>query len=845
MRQPAPSRTASILRYGILAFGVLLLLHEIFYFADEAMRMSRWTGTGGLRTRLHPLQESGPWIFRSVDVDDFPGEVIPSPGDTLVSIDGISTDSTAFMAHLVRSVEIGATVMLTYLRGGDEAAVEAIARPLPVMIVRYLIITQIFRAILALAYLSVGLWAFLSRSQTAGVRLLSLFCFSMSSTLVVGVLVAELSGIDSFLHLPWMPAVITVMQVCATLFGAFWLHLQLVFPRPVSLLRRRPWLTRSLVYLPLLGSMAIGVFHEKSGEGFGQVIISVQILAGIGLLIRRRSHTTVPLERRQMSIVLWGSGVGLTVILLWVVIGTIPHLIIRLPMLVRMLLPNLTFLALLLSPISFAYAFGRYRLLEVQAKLRRGTRYLIGTAILLLFLLLFLYSVSYILLEVFNVGNQAPTVVLVLLLALSVAPMHRRAQRSVENRFYPERARLRLALDSLLTPVQAIHDIDTLWDRFEQHLRSGIGAVSVLPVFIDEERQVIHSRGGSLPLLAYGGALVEELAEASTPLMVDELGASGRISRSDDSWRWLRENDIDMVIPMTARGRLMGFVALVLGGDHREDVSPESLSPLFRLVSQVTLVHENLRLLEENLDKRRLEEQLAMARQVQEQFLPKVLPPTPGLEVAAICEFSQEVAGDYYDVIPISDASTLLVVADVAGKGAGAAMLMANLRASLRTISSPDIELDRLAARLNTVIHQDTSSEQFITFFAGIYNTTDHTLTFVNAGHNSPRIIRADSTIEQLVSSGLPLGVFGESVYGVSEFHLESGDLLIAFTDGVSEAMNDQEEEFSEERIIQIMTDYRQSSTVDLVNSVKQAVIAHTGDTSFTDDFTLLVARVL
>jgi sigma-B regulation protein RsbU (phosphoserine phosphatase) len=211
--------------------------------------------------------------------------------------------------------------------------------------------------------------------------------------------------------------------------------------------------------------------------------------------------------------------------------------------------------------------------------------------------------------------------------------------------------------------------------------------------------------------------------------------------------------------------------------------------------------------------------------------------------VAAGSRFSLEVAGDYYDVITVDDTQTVLAVGDVSGKGAGAALLMANLQASLRTAIGVGVKLSDAVARINDLIHRNTSPEQYITFIVGVFNSATSEFVYVNAGHNSPIVIRANGETELLETGGLILGCLPGVAYEEGVVRLNSGDLLFMFTDGVSEAMNDDNEEFGEDRIRDFIVVHRTLSPSDILSQLEEAVNHFCGREPNEDDSTVLIAR--
>ena len=501
-------------------------------------------------------------------------------------------------------------------------------------------------------------------------------------------------------------------------------------------------------------------------------------------------------------------------------------------------------LALLPTPISFLYAFQKYRLLEVELRLRRGTRFALTAGVMVLVFFSALYAASGLVINTLNVQNRAGALAVALLLALGSAPVQRRAQRFIERRFFPERQQLNTMLRETLASSALMPDRASLWDRLETDLRRAMPIVSATPVLRDPRDPSFHLSGGAVTPFDPDGALALELVRRGRPILVDELLANGRVSISLSEERWLRERRVALLLPMIVHSRLTGLLAITFAAE-REDLAPEDLSVLASVVSQLALQSENLRLIEENLEKRRLEEQLAMARAVQERFLPGTLPESPGLELAARFRSSLEVAGDYYDVLPLAGGRTLLAVADVAGKGAGAALIMANVQASLRSMTRAGVELPEMVAAINEAIRASTSPEQFVTFFAAIYDPAARQLVSINAGHNPPRLLRTNGDVKPLIDGGPALGVLPCDHYTVERVPVAPGDVLIAFTDGVSEAIDASGAEFGEDHIVDLARPLCAGGAEAIADTIDRAVTTFHGSASFEDDFTLLVAKIL
>ncbi len=236
------------------------------------------------------------------------------------------------------------------------------------------------------------------------------------------------------------------------------------------------------------------------------------------------------------------------------------------------------------------------------------------------------------------------------------------------------------------------------------------------------------------------------------------------------------------------------------------------------------------------------EQELADAGEIQQALLPKELPCIQGLEVATAWQPVRTVGGDYFDVFKFDDARTGLCIADVAGKGMSAALLMSNLQAVLKSIASATLGPGELFARVNGVVCENIVPNRFITCFYGLLDVPARRLTFANAGHYPPMLVR-DGKCTRLLGGGPVLGVFPDQDFQQHEIELRSGDVMVLFTDGVTEAANADGEEFGEERLQELLTTGQQLTADELREKVMTAV-SEFSNGSFDDDVTLMVIRV-
>jgi sigma-B regulation protein RsbU (phosphoserine phosphatase) len=250
---------------------------------------------------------------------------------------------------------------------------------------------------------------------------------------------------------------------------------------------------------------------------------------------------------------------------------------------------------------------------------------------------------------------------------------------------------------------------------------------------------------------------------------------------------------------------------------------------------------EQARELEKERD--RLENELELARRIQARLLPSTPPRVPGLDVAGLSESAREVGGDYYDHLDLGGGRLLLVIADVSGKGVPAALLMSGFRASLMSQDTSGGAPDVVAGRVNDFLHKSVEPGKFVTAFFGFLEAATGRFVYVNAGHNPPLLLRAGGTVEMLEEGGLILGIMPDSAFRSGETTLAVGDVLLLYTDGVTEGANAAHEQFGEERLIASLRAAGTAPAHDIAHRIVREVRSFEGESGPADDITVLVAR--
>ncbi len=358
------------------------------------------------------------------------------------------------------------------------------------------------------------------------------------------------------------------------------------------------------------------------------------------------------------------------------------------------------------------------------------------------------------------------------------------------------------------------------------HLRlfSTLGELSRLPLTLLATVAIAFLMIEMLSLL-----IGVRLTRSITRAVADLYEGTERIHSRDFSWR----------IPVRSRDQLATLA--------------ESFNTMTASLEQ---------LIQEQKEKQRMQSELEIAREVQAQFFPKEVPSLGGLDLAGLCQPARTVSGDYYDFLTLGDRRLALAIGDIAGKGISAALLMASIQSMLhaqlylagasfqaraasaggQATRGGDFTIAALVASINRQLHEHIAPGHFATFCCAVYDDASGELAYTNAGHLPPIILR-DGQIRRLEKGGTVLGLFPAARYEQESLCLERGDVLVAFTDGVTEPENSYGEEFGEARLLEILRRAAGRSPAEIINTVMTAVREWTGTPELQDDMTLLVAR--
>ncbi|MBN2415597.1 SpoIIE family protein phosphatase [bacterium] len=569
---------------------------------------------------------------------------------------------------------------------------------------------------------------------------------------------------------------------------------------------------------------------------FFAIVNLIYIIVAITIMMIEFRSITNPRLKRQVSLVLWGirASVGL-----YSIAFIFPHL----KMLQTTALANqlLTTSALLIGAGSIAWAIIRYQFLDIRLIIRRGLIFSVLFGILIGLYLLVYSRGKALITSIFGVEIPVLEILFIILSLLFFQPIHSALEAFIEKIFLKDQMDYRNILNELS------RDILTTLDPVE--LQRKITSTLTNTMELNNTALLLPAAGGWFETDHAGRHLHfspdtvtrQVLAEAGGPIGFDELTVR---CAHDAGITALRPLQPFLLVPLVHRERMNGI--LVLSEKNTgSGFSAEDMTVLSVLSSQAAIAMENAQLYQDALEKHRMEEELSFAREIQDNLLPRKHPEGDTFAVAGYNLPSKQVGGDYFDFITLDERCTGIAIGDISGKGVPAAILMSNLQAALRIAAFLSDDTSEVVTRVNSHIKHTTSAEKFATFFYGILDSVDLRLRFCNAGHNYPVIKQAGARARFIEKGGVIIGVRDDIPYEEFSIQLAPGDIMVLYTDGVTEAFGPEREQFGEERLLDVIdSGALYESPAALIDHILDSVTAFTGGNLHTDDLTLIVLTI-
>ncbi len=567
--------------------------------------------------------------------------------------------------------------------------------------------------------------------------------------------------------------------------------------------------------------------------------------------------------RRRLRIVLAGTGIGLGALLITFVL--LPHFGFS-PNTASHVWAAYTGAAIfLLAPLALAYVVLVQRAMDVSILVRQGTKYALAKATLLVIQFVLAAVVTYRFLLPLLTQKQIPrdqlgqAIVFIVLIFLIRLGFNKRTQNWLDKKFFREAYDSEQVLNELSDEVRKYTESGPLLQTVAKCVAETLHVTQIGMLLREGPKFCVAQAAGHFPgnpatlALAANSSAIRNLTNTNAPAELYREDPDAWYLMADEVERQtLDDLGTELLLPLPGRNRLMGVMAL--GPKQSEAAYSKSDLHLLQVLATQTgmalevseLAHS---LANEAAQRERVNREIEIAREVQERLFPQEMPKLPGASIAGHCRPAQGVGGDYYDVFPLQDGRLGLAIGDVSGKGISAALLMASLRASLRgvTLDNPR-DFAKLMDKVNRLVYEASADNRYATFFFGALNPVTRTLDCVNAGHNAPLILRqkpdGGSEILRLEADGPVVGLLPFAPYTEQSLQLEPGDLLVTYTDGISEAMTHDDEEWGEERMMAAAASAKDGSAEQVLKTIFKEADKFTAGAPQHDDMTVLILKL-
>jgi len=780
--------------------------------------------------------------------------------DRIVAINGSTADSASgwndLMSRTWRNSNPGDTVTLTLQRPGQSQSIvitpgfrarqgagdtKGVARTIAVQILE----------LYPMLFLVIGLAVLFLRVEDRNAWLLALL---FATFITAGDMPDEFAAAPVNLRF-FLLAYRTLLGSILT--GLFYFFFA-VFPTRSPIDRKVPWLK----WVLLLGCLCLGlggyrrgyysalpfiltVVPDRIAQDARRVVSYGSVLLGLVSLLWNRISTSNRDDVRKIKVIFWGT-----------VVGVSPAVIMALAQ--EVFYAQISFwlnfakvILLFLFPLSFAYAVVKHRVMDIPVLLKRSARYFVVERGFIVFILVLSVGLTLwfgqAFSHYFSAGSKAAIPIgatFGVLMISGATQAHRRVRTRLDRAFFRSSYDAEQILQDLAAKILNTSSREGLALLLQQNIWDALHPHCVFVYLRANDGQLLAYAGNppsEAMTLASSGAGIAELAERDGPVELSPEQVRGT---------QLSVLDPECVVPIRGSGgaALQG-VAILSSRLSEEPYSASDKRLLASVASQAGIAMRSItlaeRMAEQMETERRAEQEMQIARQVQSRLLPQQAPSLKTLEACGKCIQTRAVGGDYYDFLDFGSGRLGLVLADISGKGMSAALLMANLQANLRGQYALALEdVPRLLRSVNHLFYRNTETSHYATMFFAVYDDAMRRLRYVNCGHNPPILIRTSGEVERLTATATVLGLFEEWDCTVAECELASGDVLVIYTDGITEAGPNEDEDFGEKRLIATVQNHQQQSAPEIRDVILSQVQQFSRGKQ-ADDMTLIVASGL
>jgi sigma-B regulation protein RsbU (phosphoserine phosphatase) len=790
-------------------------------------------------------------------------------GDRIVSINGVETPDRQSLAREVDNAGRTGKLDISVIRTGEDGSEQPVE--LSIALVRLekdfnfyvrLFVGFLFMYVFPVFSVLLGFWVVLVRPND--------FLAWLLLFLLCGIAVIGLEGFDQ------APVLSSFKAVCFGTWALAMFLFGLYFPEPVPFDKKLPWL-KWLIVVPLgyqIFVVLLDQLKKYTGLGFVELFSPINNvyfrfsmplnMLAIGLFFAclgwKSGTAESPDARRRLRVMMFGTTVSMTPFFILILYSTFSGARGSFYDIAPAWFALLALLLMLLFPLTMAYVIVVQRAMDVRLVIRQGIQYALakGGVRVLQFILLLGVGLG-VRWFINNFGTNLWLQILIIIGGIALVPLidlvARPLQVWIDKRFFREAYNAEQILLELSEDVRTMVETKPLLETVSTKISESLHVPQVALLLKNNGSfEPAYTLGFDTPpkiALPDGTTSTQTLRKNKHIFIYDEQRETTSTPNvTEDEREQLKELNSQVLLPLAAKNELSGILSL---SPKRSEApyTPNDIRLLKSVAAQTGLALENSRLTEsiahEAAQKERLNREVEIAREVQERLFPQELPPIEGLDYFGACRPALGVGGDYYDFLELPDGKFGIAIGDVSGKGIGASLMMASLQASLRgqAIHCGD-DLAKLMKHVNTLVYEASTTNRYATFFYAQLDTRSMRLTYVNAGHNPPFVIRADGQVLKLEDGGAVVGMLPGAFanYDQGEIKLRSGDMLVGYTDGISEAMNPQEEEWGEDAMLAELINSKEKTAAEILPYIVSKADEFANGAKQHDDMTMIVVKV-
>ncbi len=822
------------LRYFVIIIGLITFLISSYSFLDNSV-FNRMTNDDCLWIDDYNGVKAKESLFI---VQIVPGGVTDKAGvkdgDILVEINGKKFKDIKEAQWLINQAESGEVLTYTLVRDNE-------VLKLSFQAYKFFNLVLIVSFFLSLGFLIIGFVVGYSKPK----EITSQIFFFLSMAFAI----SYSPGLDYFSGYPW--TIVYSYIVLKAIGGAFvnplFIHFFITYPIKYEFKRRKLFLW--IIYGVSIILILLTFFITVDIPGFAY-LSGIYMSIGFHYLIKSYRKSESEIIKKSFRVIIGGfilGFIGLTYLLVYTVFVKKATFLVS-PLWFA------PFLLVLAIPVSFGYSIFKYKILDTEFIIKKGLVFGILTSIIVLFYLGIVYTADTILSGYIGTDRKVITFTAIIVITFTFDFFNKRAKDFVDKQFYKDRYNYRKALLDFSQELPKMKSIRQVLDKLGISAKQIMG-IAKLNVWIYDDRYLnILKKEIQLKeenkTITFKDIWLDELMtkifkDNTEPVLLSDIEID-ELNLSEQDVEAIHKANIYLAVPIYLKDKLIGALNFSKKPSGKE-YSEEDLDLLKTIASQTAISFESARLQLEEVDKQKIDEELGIARKIQESLLPDRAIEIEGLDLTGSSSPAKTIGGDFYDLIKISDKKLLVIVADVSGKGIPAALNLSKVQAMIQFSTKIFDSPKDILKSVNKQIYNKIDRKSFVTIAAGLFDLENMTLKICRAGHN-PTLYANKNEVKEINSKGIGLGLDNAKLFDANlqevELKLNKDDIFLFYSDGLTEAMNSFKEEFGLNNVKRILKDNVDGNSGDIQRNLIDEVKAFKGSAEQNDDITLVTIKI-